>query len=41
MFKNLKIKFIFLFQLFFSFSNLYSNEKLIKELKEGEKINFY
>ncbi len=39
MFRYIKINLIF-FILFSSYSNLYSNEKLIKELKEGEKIIF-
>ena len=37
MFKIINKTFIF-FLIFLSFSNLYSNEKLIEKLKDGEKI---
>ena len=40
MFKKIKIIIILFFISIYSFSNLYSNEKLIYELKEGEKIVF-
>ena len=40
MFKSMKKTFIFLVLLISSFTNLYSNEKLIDELKQGEKIIF-
>tara|TARA_B100002052_G_C15736113_1_gene530983 strand:+ start:60 stop:617 length:558 start_codon:yes stop_codon:yes gene_type:complete len=40
MFKNLKSTIIFLLFFISFYSNLYSNERLINDLKEGEKIIF-
>ena len=40
MFKSLKITFILFFITILFYTNLYSNESLIKELKKGEKIIF-
>ena len=40
MLKNLRKNFIFLFLVILYFSNAYSDEKLINDLKKGEKIVF-